>query len=552
MDALEHTRRMLQRLEESQIDLQIQRADIARLETEKQDLEEARCQANTSLEQAMAEIETLRQEAEKASIRLKSELENAGDVVQEQAQVHAMVLREKSMLECDLSAAKERISSLDAQMQDLSNDYDLLKARIVDLEDVLAAENSKVDQGLEREAEQDNIIQTLQLAIKDGMMMLQDYSEDADKTLAGSVRGLIRLCESGVGDVSRLEAELARLQEALSDSSAEIHRLEGLRGSDSEVALEMQCEKDALENKIKFLNECLAKEHENMTKTIKTSEKLAADLRDARSHGDAVNERCNSAQVENNQLSRDLGIVSKTCASQQMELDALSATNRQLEHNLTNLQQQEARTSAQLIKRQAALSDSQLQEIEIAQKCLPADKAREALREQNSSLSVQLQRSSTRGKELLDHISVMHAALKDNEEFSLEQCFEVAGLHNELSFKCRALDEMHYAVANGERDREQLMRTSMQLEMLTKQRAADVRKLSLSETNLRHLLSCAALAQEEIQTMVLELSVAMGLVERQIGHTISALNTIIPRSKSPPAGVQGNLIVSLTQLEGLR
>jgi len=556
-DGLDHTRLMLERLEEAQHDLQTLRADIVRLENDIQDLEEARCQANASLEQALAENEMLREEAEKASIRLNSELENAGDVVQEQAHVHALVLQEKSIIECHLSAAKERIASIDGVMQNVSTncnvstDCNVLKARVVDFEYAMLVERLKVDQGLEREADQDTAKEALQHEITDVLLILQAFSEDADHNLAESVRRLIRMCQSGANEVSRLGTQLAKLQEGMSDSSAEIHRLEELRGNDAKVAQEMQCEKHTLETKMKLLSECLSKEIDNSTTTRNTNEKIAADFRDARSQNEQIRERCNSVQIEHNQLSRDNQERRQESAALQKECDVLSGANLQLEHNLMNLQEQDACKSALLTKSEAALLDSQLQAKETAQKLTAVDKVRKALAEQNLAFSMQLQHSAVRGKEVLELIAIMHSALKDNEKFSLEQCFEVVGLQNELSVKRIALDDMHYAMMNAERDREQVMITTMQLETLTKQRAADVCKFSLVETKLRQLSSSCQEAQEELQGMVLDISAAIALVQRQIGYTISALSTATKRSCKKPAESQGNLVNSLTQLETL-
>ena len=50
-------------------------------------------EGNASLMQALREIEEFKEEAQRASERLKTELKNAEDVVQEQAQMHSMVLK---------------------------------------------------------------------------------------------------------------------------------------------------------------------------------------------------------------------------------------------------------------------------------------------------------------------------------------------------------------------------------------------------------------------------------------------------------------------------
>ena len=105
-DALEHTKSILKRLEDAHEELQVLRSEVTRLTTDKQELEEARAEADASLERALRGIEILNEEADKASCRLKAELENAGNLLQDQAEVNAMVLREKGMMECDLAAAK--------------------------------------------------------------------------------------------------------------------------------------------------------------------------------------------------------------------------------------------------------------------------------------------------------------------------------------------------------------------------------------------------------------------------------------------------------------
>ena len=92
-DSLEHTQAMLEQLEQAHQDLQKQCADILRLETAKQNLEQAIGEGNASLEEALREIEELKEEAQKSSDRLKTELKNAGDVVQEQAQTHTVLLQ---------------------------------------------------------------------------------------------------------------------------------------------------------------------------------------------------------------------------------------------------------------------------------------------------------------------------------------------------------------------------------------------------------------------------------------------------------------------------
>lgn len=90
---LVHTKSMLEQMEQAHQELESQTADLLRLETEKQTLEQAVSEGNASLEQALREIEEFKEEAQRASERLKTELKNAEDVVQEQAQMHAMVLK---------------------------------------------------------------------------------------------------------------------------------------------------------------------------------------------------------------------------------------------------------------------------------------------------------------------------------------------------------------------------------------------------------------------------------------------------------------------------
>jgi len=92
-DNLLHTKSMLDHLEQAHQELESQTADILRLETEKQTLEQTMSEGNASLKQALREIEEFKEEAQRASERLKTELKNAEDVVQEQAQMHSMVLK---------------------------------------------------------------------------------------------------------------------------------------------------------------------------------------------------------------------------------------------------------------------------------------------------------------------------------------------------------------------------------------------------------------------------------------------------------------------------
>ena len=455
-------------------------------------------------------------------------------------------MQEKSILECDLATAQEEIATLTGELKSASSEHCIMQARVSELEDALAHEKTKLDQNLEREALHETKIQSLQQEVDEAMRLIRDVSPGR---IADGVRGLMTLSKSNAEHASRRESELAVLQAEMAMASAEIERLQKSRERDSQVLSELQSDNEALDAKIEVLNQRLAKEHEELIQCKRANDGLTADLKEFRSKADDIKALHHALQRENSFLVGKLEAMSHSFTSTQLELKNVLAANRTLEVEVKDVKDHAAHTSAQLLKCEAELSQVQLTEMKTAQLLSTANRACEELRSSNAAMHAQLRNAALLSQEMLVLVSAVGGDLKSNEEHSLDQCFVIQDLSSQLSAKCRALQDLDRSLVTSEEDREKLMRASFKLEALMKEHIRALEKLDRAETSVKQLLDATALVQEEMQGLVLEVSAAMGLIERQIGRTMTALHMVNPDEGSHPCSRQDDLISALSHLE---
>jgi hypothetical protein len=456
------------------------------------------------------------------------------------------------MLECDVAMAQDQITTLASELKSASSEHCILKTRTLELEAEMTAKQIKLDQSFEREAQHETKIQAFQQDRDEAMSIIRGVLEDTFCNIADGLRALIILTRKNANDASRREGELTILHAEMSAACAEIKRLQELRKSDGQVSLELQYDKEALDAKITLLNERLATEHEQLIQCRRANDELTADLMEARTKIEHSNEIHRAAQHENNLRIEQLDVIGQSFTSTQLELKKILTTNRELEAEVKNAKDHAAHTSAQLVKCETELSEVQLTEMKAAQQLSAANRACEALRDSNTALNFRLHNAARLSQELLEQVSVAGADLKSNEEHSFDQMFVIQNLNSQLSEKCRALQDLDRSLIAAVEDRENLMRTSFKLDTVIKEHSKVLKKLNLAETMVKQLLDATALVQEEARGLVLDFSVAMGLIERQIGQTMSALNTAKPDEALHSCGPQDNLVSALSYLEQTR
>ena len=545
-------------LEAAEDELQVCRAEKTRLENDKCDLEAAQIEARASLEQALRETEALKQEADEASTRLKTELENAGDIVQHQAELHSSVLKEKGMVEAELQYYKAHAASLQDKLETVTKEAGGLQGRLTALEDALASEKATKQREIDTRTDSEASRQSLQDQIQDAMTMLDG---EGAGTLVESVRLFVRRLQSKTQDVLRLDQELSKAQTALSQASVEVQRLHEMRSKDAQSMRELECDKGALESKVKELTETLCGSRESANQLTAANKTLAADLRETSLKAEQMAKRLISAQEENNDLSGQVHLLDRASSSQQAQLNALSAANCKLEDSLRHSTHRHERMTEHLAASEKALGEASFREMDLAQRLAAADKTSQHLDARNSALTAQLHTAVGLGRDLLARLSSLSKNLSKEVESFVEQGFAIEGLSNEVSRKDQALQDMGRSMEKAQCDRELLLAKTLQLEKISNSHMANVRRMNTAQETLQQLLEGASLAQVELHGVVMDLGLAMGMVEREIGHTACALEHLPVSHAVGLADVDAwhgevlssnDLVASLMQLQRMR
>jgi len=540
------------RLEEAQESLHACRRDNTRLENEKDDLEAARMVAMRSLDQALREIEGLKEEGEQASQRLKTELENAGDVVQHQAELHASVLREKGIVEAELTYFKGQATSLQERLESATKEAGRLQGRITALDSALAAEKITAQRETAEKLSSQQKEQSLRDQICDAMAVCRTAPDNAEDTLLVSVRRLVRHLESKTHDALRLEGELGKIQAAYSETSVEVRQLLEKAHKEAQDMRELQCDNEALESKLRELGGCLDKERANVTELTTVNKALRAQV-------DKTTKHLISVQDESRQLDREAQQLGSALATKEQELAALKQGLRELEGRLSQSTSQGSRAAEMLAQSERARERAVDQARDISELLAAADNASRHLQARNSSLDARLHRSMEVGRDLLQHVSSLRDALRVDGEISVQEGFARESMRKEILRKEQALEEMGRSMATAQQDRDMLVATKLQFENLSHAHSANVRRLGTAQTKLKQLLEGVSVAHGEMQGVVLEFGLAMGIVDRQVGRTTSELRTLLTQHASvdqvgsdAATLSSSDLIASLMQLEHLR
>ena len=247
-----------------------------------------------------------------------------------------------------------------------------------------------------------------------------------------------------------------------------------------------------------------------------------------------------------------MGILESKVSLQQEQIETLMTNNHALEHDLLISTTQEARVGEMLKNCEKALEDLQVTETQTAKKAILAQQACMDLRSETGIMRVQLQNSVACIMRLLEELCILQEALKDNEKHSMDLVFVIEGIQNELFAKCQTLKETNFALTAADRERQQLLHASVELDSLMKEHCRVKKSLAHAENDITSLLESLALAQDEATSLTFEFEAVTDLVERQVKQTSTALNRYTPRETKPAALDQHTLITLLTHLEHLR